>query len=178
MTSDAGVAVLAVPAAGLMLRELAAGFFTLSGPSSQPVAVAANTANAGEVVQANALADDVFTLISGGPVPQNSAVQLSNLGTVAIFADGGTYIGRAITEAKAAGERLKVAVDTSSLYGEATGGGGGTGIAPISPGTESPEGNIVGELPGVTYTQTDSTGTYAVRTWTFNGVAGTNTGWI
>jgi len=178
MTSDAGVAMLAVPASGLLLRELAAGFYTLSGPSSQPVAVSANTAIAGEVVQANALADDVFILVAGGPVPQNSKVQLSNLGTVSVFAEGGTYLGRAITETTAAGQRLKVAVDTSTLYGEAAGGGGGTGITPIPPGLDAPEGNIIGELPGITYTQVDSTETYTVRLWTFNGVAGTNTGWI
>ena len=177
MTSDSGYAVLAVPAAGLLLRELAAGFFTLSGPSSQPVAVSANTAIAGEVVQANALADDVFTLIAGEPIPENAKVQLANLGTVRVLLEGGTYIGRAITAAKTPGERLKVAVDTSSLYGQA-GGGGAVGAVPIPPGTDEPDGNIIGELPGVMYTQLDPTGTYTLRIWTFNGVAGTNTGWI
>jgi hypothetical protein len=177
MTSDSGVAMLAVPAAGLLLRELAPGFLTLSGPSSLPVAVAANTAIAGEVVQANALADDIFTLVAKTSIDENAKVQLSTLGTVEALVEGGVYLGRAVTGAKAAGDRIKIAVDTSTIYGQAT-GGGGSSASFIAPSSDPPNGVIVGEARGQTYTQLDPTETYTVRLWTFNGTPATNTGWI
>jgi hypothetical protein len=51
-------------------------------------------------------------------------------------------------------------------------------VIATSPGVSSPEATIIGFAKGQTYTQTDATGTYKMRDWTFNGTPGANTGWI
>lgn len=165
-----------IPRANLLLRELAPGFATLGNRSDAPVVVSASTALADHMVQANALADDVFTLEAAGPIEKNSLVQLSLLGRVETYVEGGTAIGRAVTSAQAIGDTLLVSVQ----WGALAGGGGATNPEDVFliPGTTAPEGNVIGVARGQVYTQLAPSGTYKQRDWTFNGTPGTNVGWI
>lgn len=179
MTNASAIAVVDISSSGLLLRELSPGYVTLSGsaPVTPPVSVSANTANAGEVVQAQALCDDVFTLMTAENLLVGDKVQLFALGRI-IKLDNGLYLGHAATSAKA-GERVKVAVDLSSIYGLAE-GGGGNGENPVAsaPSSEPPEGNVVGTMKGAIYSQLDVSEKYKVRDWTFNGTVGTAIGWL
>jgi len=175
MTSASAVATVPIPAANLLLRELTPGFVSLCTPITIPVSVSAGTARSGEVVQANALVDDVFALTASEPIAKNALVERSSAGMVRPSSDDALVIGRAVTAAEKAGDRLMVALQLSNLTDTP---GPGTDIGFIPPSSDAPNGVLAGEARGQVYTQLDESGTGSLRIWTFNGIPGANTGWL
>jgi len=51
-------------------------------------------------------------------------------------------------------------------------------VVATPPSSADPNGQILGFAKGQTYAQTDTSLTYKIRDWTFNGTPGTTTGWI
>jgi hypothetical protein len=175
MTSAAAIAVVPIPSANLLLRELVTGYVSLCNAASMPVSVSASSARDGEVVQANALADDVFTLTAAEPISKNSFVERASQGLVRPTEAQASAIGWSVTGAASAGDRLLVAVQLSALTG---GGFDATGAGFIPPTSDAPNGVITGTERGQVYSQLDPSETFVVRNWTFDGVVGTNTGWL
>jgi len=156
-----------VPDAGLLLEEVGPGLVDLCSATGIPISVSAATCFAGEMVQANALTDDIFTLIAAGPIPQYSPVELAAAGRVAAPASG-TAIGRSIRGASAAGDRVDVAIQLAEFLGPAV---GGTVVTP----TITPPG---GSVTSVTMISLATSTAGSVLRYTLDGLAPDSTSTI